>query len=240
MTRARALKQIIRDRAAKTGERYTTARRHILRGLNPTATAKAVAPQTKVSTKGGISDAKSIEKTGHDLAHWFAILDRFGAIDKGHTAATTMLQEKYTVPGWYVQGIVVAYERARGKRVMNQTCYGDFHVSVSKTVAATPSRVAILFSDAKQRKQWADRVDADLGKALAAGVKLKGITTRADGQARVRYKWDGMTVQFYMYPKPGDKTSVVVDHMDLSSQDAVESFRGRWKAALEALVEALK
>ena len=34
MTRARALKQVIRARAAKTGERYTTARRHILKELN--------------------------------------------------------------------------------------------------------------------------------------------------------------------------------------------------------------
>src|SRR5918995_5740301 len=34
MTRARALKQVIRARSAKTGERYTTARRHILRELN--------------------------------------------------------------------------------------------------------------------------------------------------------------------------------------------------------------
>ena len=33
MTRARALKQVIRARAAKTGERYTTARRHILKDL---------------------------------------------------------------------------------------------------------------------------------------------------------------------------------------------------------------
>ncbi|MDO8678523.1 MAG: hypothetical protein Q7R30_08170 [Acidobacteriota bacterium] len=35
MTRARALKQLIRDRAAKTGERYTTARRHILKAVPP-------------------------------------------------------------------------------------------------------------------------------------------------------------------------------------------------------------
>ena len=46
MTRARALKHTIRARAAKTGERYTTARRHVLRELNQRsepATAKAVA-----------------------------------------------------------------------------------------------------------------------------------------------------------------------------------------------------
>jgi hypothetical protein len=33
MTRAAALKKVIRARAAKTGERYTTARRHVLNEL---------------------------------------------------------------------------------------------------------------------------------------------------------------------------------------------------------------
>ena len=37
MTRARALKQAIRTRAAKTGERYTTARRHLLKIVAATA-----------------------------------------------------------------------------------------------------------------------------------------------------------------------------------------------------------
>src|SRR5262245_37661328 len=100
MTRSRALKQAIRARAAKTGERYTTARRHVLRELNPpkqdppAVAAKPATLETKVSTKGGLSDAKSIEKTGHNLAHWFDILDRFGAIEKGHTSATTHLYDE--------------------------------------------------------------------------------------------------------------------------------------------------
>ena len=34
MTRAKALKNVIRARAAKTGERYTTARRHVLSELS--------------------------------------------------------------------------------------------------------------------------------------------------------------------------------------------------------------
>src|SRR5688500_16342515 len=75
MTRARALKQLIRDRAAKTGERYTTARRHVLRVLPARAPvappAPPIRPAKPASTKGGLSDAKAIEKTGHDLAHWF-------------------------------------------------------------------------------------------------------------------------------------------------------------------------
>ena len=148
MTRARALKQVIRARAEKTGERYTAARRHVLRelnagtqidkpkGLSPRPASSPArpappAPPALPAPRGGLSDAKSIEKTGHDLAHWFAILDAFGGIEKGHTASTALLYDNYKVPGWYCQGIVVAYERARGKRVMNQRCDGAFEVSVS-------------------------------------------------------------------------------------------------------------
>ena len=99
MTRARALKQVIRARAAKTGERYTTARRHVLKDLQQrTAPRRLVLRSTTApraaaagSSKGSVSDAKSLEKTGHGLDHWFDVLDRFGAVEKGHTAAARHL-----------------------------------------------------------------------------------------------------------------------------------------------------
>src|SRR5688572_12825597 len=123
MTRARALKHVIRERAAKTGERYTTARRHVLAAVaRPVAPAPPVRPAPPPPTKGSVSDAKAIEKTGHGLDHWFAVLDRFNAIAKGHTAAARHLFDDHNVPGWYAQGITVAYERARGVRALNQRC----------------------------------------------------------------------------------------------------------------------
>lgn len=72
MTRARALKQVIRARGAKTGERYTTARRRVLRALQLTAPRKgrptdAGSKPVPVVTKGGLSDAKAREKTGYGL-----------------------------------------------------------------------------------------------------------------------------------------------------------------------------
>ena len=72
-----------------------------------------------------------------------------------------MLYEKYEVPRWYCQGIVAAYERARGKRVINQRCDGAFEVSESKVIGAkTPALVKAL-TDAKIRKEWS--IDADAG-----------------------------------------------------------------------------
>jgi hypothetical protein len=246
MTRARALKQTIRARAAKTGERYTTARRHILRELNQpkgaqgargAQSAKSAPP---VPTKGALSDAKTIEKTGHDLAYWFDVMDRFGGVEKGHTALTTHLYEKYQVPGWYCQGIVVSYERARGKRVLNQRCDGAFEVSVSKVFAAKVPAIVKAITDAKKRKEWAIDANTGLVNALEAGLKdpkSKGFVTRPDGLARYRYKWDGMTVQFYIVPK-GEKTNVTVSTMKLPGADSVDTYRAMWKAALAALQSA--
>jgi uncharacterized protein YndB with AHSA1/START domain len=244
MTRARALKQIIRERAAKTGERYTTARRHVLAAVapRPVAPAPPVRPVPPAPTKGSVSDAKAIEKTGHGLDHWFAVLDRFNAVAKGHTAAARHLFDDHNVPGWYAQGITVAYERARGVRALNQRCDGEFEVSVSKVIAAGTAKVIKAFTDTRVRKRWIGNVDATLAEALTAAVTSKaskGFVLRADGQARFRYKWDGSIVQFYLYPKPGGKVSLVVQHTKLAGADAVAEHRAQWKTAFAALARTV-
>ena len=56
-------------------------------------------------------------------------------------------------------------------------------------------------------------------KALEAGLndpKSKGFVMKPNGEARYRYKWDGMTVQFNLYPKGPGKTSIVASQQKLS------------------------
>lgn len=245
MTRARALKHVIRARAAKTGERYTTARRFVLleRQKEKAAAAPEPSPAAKsASPRGAISDAAVIKKTGQDLAYWYDVLDRFGAVAKGHTAAARHLYEEHGVPGWYSQGITVSYERARGVRAVNQRCDGDFEVSASKVMTADAKTFVKAFTDARRRGSWAKGLDAGLTKALATGLadkKSKGFVIRPDGMARFRYKWDGTTVQLYAYPKAGGKLNVTVQHTRLPNGDAVEPYRKQWKAALAALAAEL-
>jgi hypothetical protein len=245
MTRARALKQTIRARAAKTGERYTTARRHVLRELNqaPTQIDKpaGLSPQLKAvpkTTKGAISDASVLKKTGHDLAHWFAVLDKFGAVEKGHTASARHLYETHGVDGWYAQGITVSYERERGVRGVNQRCDGAWEVSVSKTITATTAQLVKAFTDTRKRNNWIGEADSKLASAMAEGVadkKSKGFVVRPDGLARFRYRWDGTIVQLYAYPKPGGKLALTVQHTRLADGDAVERYRGQWKTVFTLL-----
>jgi hypothetical protein len=240
MTRARALKQVIRARAAKTGERYTTARRHILRELNqqPAATERVAAPVKKKTTKGAISDASAVKNTGRDLAHWYAVLDAFGAVEKGHTAAARHLNQVHGVSGWYSQGITVSYERERGVRGINQRCDGAWEVSVSKTIAASTPQLVKAFTDARRRNQWIAEADRELARVMTKGLadkKSKGWVVRPDGLARFRYKWGATIVQLYAYPKPGGKIALTVQHTRLADADAVERYRGQWKAAFGLL-----
>ena len=246
MTRARALKQVIRARAAKTGERYTTARRHVMASLAVKTSvalkpggsvARTDVPQPRAS-KGGVSDAKSRERTGHSLDHWFTVLDRFGGVEKGHTASARHLHDAHDVPGWYAQGITVAYERARGVRTVNQRCDGEYEVSVSKVLTASTADVVKALTDARLRRRWTKGVDAQLATALSTSLDSpasKGIVMRADGQGRHRYKWAGTTVQLYLLPKAGGKLSLVATNSKLADAAMVESRRAQWRTALNAL-----
>jgi len=249
MTRARALKQIIRDRAGKTGERYTTARRHVLHELRiqpPSTVAPAAphrAPVNAATPKGQVSDAKAREKTGHGLDHWFAVLDAFGGVSRGHTALARHLFADHGVPSWYCQGITVAYERAHGARAVNQRCDGEYEVSVSKVLAATPRDVARALTDPKRRKHWTPGVDAQLVKALAGGLSgpsAKGVIVRPDGQGRFRYKWGETSVQGMLLPKPGGKVSLVVTNSTLADGAMVERRRALWRTALGAIAAFVK
>jgi hypothetical protein len=248
MTRARALKTVIRDRVAKTGERYTTARRHVLKSLPPKSSGASTPVPTSppstpaASSKGGLSDAKSREKTGHGLDHWFAVLDTFDGVAKGHTAAARHLYDAHGVDGWYAQGITVAYERARGVRAVNQRCDGEYEVSASKVVSATTRDIVKAFADRRERRSWTDGIDADLAGALSSALSArtaKGFTVKPNGQAHVRFKWNDTTVLVQLWPKPKGKVSVTVTNGKLASAEMVEERRRKWRAALASLATFL-
>ncbi len=185
-----------------------------------------------------MSDAAFVKRTGHALDHWFAVLDRFGAVEKGHTAAARHLADDHKVDGWYAQGITVSYERARGVRVTNQRVDGAFEVSATKTITASSKAAAKAFTDARTRQAWLGDADPALAKALVQGLadkKSKGVVIRPDGLVRFRYKWDSTTVQFYISPKAGGKMIVSVQHTKLANAAAVDTYRKQWKTALTAL-----
>jgi hypothetical protein len=237
MTQTKKLKKSVRARARKTGESYTAARRQVLQSRNKLAERAPRARPATSKAKGAVSDAAVLKKTGHGLAHWFAVLEAYDPKAKGHTDRALFLYEEHGVPGWHAQGITVAYERERGLRVMNQTCDGDFEVSVSKTLPVSVEEVAAAIGDARRRATWLKSADDGLRRALEAafrGPKAKQVTIKDVNYARLRYPWDGGAVEIRIYGKKSG-ASVVADNKSLPRAEIVEQRRAQWKNALESL-----
>ena len=81
MTRDKARKRAIRTRMAKTGERYTAARRHLARAER--------LPDVEL----GQSDASVRKATGRGWAHWLRVLDDWGGTEHNHTEIARYLRE---------------------------------------------------------------------------------------------------------------------------------------------------
>jgi hypothetical protein len=216
MTRDKAQKRATRARMGKTGERYSAARRHVVK------------PREELRAEDlGQSDANVRQNTGKGWREWFRILDARGAKERTHTEIVRYLMEQHGVPGWWAQSVTVGYERSRGMRAKYQSVAGFFQVSVSKTFPVGVGKLFKVFAEAPQRNRWLDRGTLKVRKTL------KNRSVRfdfRDGTSRVVVSFD---------PKGRSKTTVAVQHERLPDARAVEEMRGMWKDHLERLAKML-
>ena len=181
MTVKKSLKGRVRARMAKTGERYTAARRQLIdrAGADDAASvgvaggapelatsveraeetgeavrsAEETAPTGGVVHNPGMSDAAIRRGTGRGWDEWLAVLDAWGGTSRTHPEIATYLCEVQGVDDWWAQGVTVGYERARGMRAVGQLPDG-YGTSASKTVAVPVARLYEAFVDPALRARW--------------------------------------------------------------------------------------
>ena len=192
MTRARALKQAIRARAAKTGERYTTARRHVLNDLCPrpvrrpaqsAAPAKAAAaPQLP---KAACPTPRPREKTGHGLDHWFEVLDfrrrREGPYGLGATLERGS-QHRRLVRRRHHRRV----RTGPGARASIQRTSGEYEVSASKVIAAEKRDRYRGVHGGSSPAAWLAGVDAGLMPRARRGARKTRRPRRSSSERTVR------------------------------------------------------
>lgn len=227
MTTDKARKRAVRSRMTKTGERYAAARRHVV-AAPPSDAAPAPAPDLPARAPGdpGWSDETIVKGTGHDWAHWLALLDGWGAMDRTHTEIARWLAATQDISGWWAQTVTVGYERARGRRAVHQTARG-FEVSVSKTIRAPRARVWAWLTDPDRRTAWVE-----------PGV-LQPTTTREPVGARFAVVGTASVVEAFLDAKTDDRTTVTVTARKLQDGEDVERQRGVWRARLGLLDAAV-
>jgi hypothetical protein len=220
MTRQKSLKREVRARMAKTGERYTAARRHVVQH-NPESPPPALAPDMPVA------DASLRQKTGRGWDEWLSVLDEWGTTTRTHSETARWLMEDHGVDGWWAQSVTVGYERARGLRAKHQTS-GGFSVGATRTVGATAERASSAFTEPALRAQW-------LGDAA-----IRERTSRQGRSARFDWLADGSRVVVDFDAKGPAKTTISVQHERLPDAASAEAMKSYWRERLRVLKELLE
>jgi uncharacterized protein YndB with AHSA1/START domain len=253
VTKHKAEKRAVRERMAKTGERYTTARHYLLdlhhvetengivgasaaeaelRLPDPETTAAAPAAASAEATapawveQPGMSDEAILRNTGKTWAEWFALLDHWGATERTHAEIARHVYETSDISGWWAQGVTVGYERARGMRKRHERPDG-FSVNASKTVAAPVERLFAAFVDDSLRDQW-----------LEPGT-LRLRTSQPERSARFDIVATGTVLTANFTAKGESKASVQLQELKIATEDDVESRKTLWKASLNRLAAML-
>lgn len=216
MTTQESFKKRVRARMARTGERYTTARR-------------ALQAKAADSTRSWVSDPEMGDEaiangTGHRWDHWCDLIDSWGVEEWDHASVANRIEAEHPVNGWWAQCITVGYERITGLRLPNQMADGTFTANKSKTVRADGIKLRELLLDDDHRDDlFPDQPTELRSRPTAKAVRLgldPGVATIELGELA-----DG-------------RTKVVVQHTKLPTVDEVERWKFWWAEWLDALDEA--
>lgn len=216
MTERKSFKREVRARMAKTGERYTTARRQLEAKRPPDP-----APEL-------VTSARAVEQaTGRSWDAWFVALDDWGARGRPHREIARHLRDELAVGAWWAQAITAGYERSRGLRATHQRADGGYAVGVSKTVAAPVERLFAAVVDPGLRARWL--TDGQLAERTVAPPRS------------ARFDWgDGRTRVAFWFTAKGDARSTVgVEHERLADADEAAQAKAAWKARLMRLADVL-
>jgi hypothetical protein len=168
-----------------------------------------------------MSELAVIAKTGKGWDAWFDLLDKLGAMRMDHKSIVKLLGDKYRVGPWWRQMVAVEYERARGRRAVNQKGSG-YSVSVSRTMLADVPAMYLAAADARRRHRWFPK----------GVVKVTSLTENK----YFRSAWNGeQRLEINFYARPGGKAQIVVQVDRLADEAAVERERQAWKKALVKL-----
>ena len=231
MTTQKLFKRRVRERMAKTGERYAAARQHLAQRRDQIDAGKpAPIDDDRPDLAGAMelaSDAKLHEATGRFWLEWISILDAWGARRHSHTEIAEYLRSEQAVPSWWTQTVTTGYERARGLRAKHQQADG-FTVYASKTVGAPLDVLFDAFVDDGTRRGW----------LRDGGMSLRN--SQPDKVARFDWAGDASRVEVTFESKGDARATAHVAHSRLPDAATGDAAKAAWRSRLAALKSALE
>lgn len=168
-----------------------------------------------------MSDEAVKAKTGKTWQEWFSLLDLAGARKMSHQEIVKLLNSKHDVGPWWCQMVTVNYEQQRGLRAAHQRPDG-YQISVSRTLDVSVAQLFKAFASEKSRSAWLQE-------------ELKVRKTNPNKSMRATWKDGKTSLEINFYPKPNDRSQVVVQHGKLPNAAAAAKMKTYWAKALERL-----
>ncbi len=180
-----------------------------------------------------ISDDAVATATGRTWPQWFELLERWGAKELGHAQIAKRIAEETGTSGWWSQMVTVRYEQHIGRRVVGQTCEGDFQTSVSRTV---PSDLDAAWHAVVHALWLGSAAKWEEGARFEADCPIEVRTVKPAKMLRFwRFTQDGRsTVEVDFQPRASG-TSVRFREHKMASEELVAPAKARWGRALEVI-----
>ena len=222
MTTHESFKRRIRERMAKTGERYGAARRALLPDApSPGAREWAVAPT--------VEDAAVRTATGRGWDEWTDGILAGPGRGARHADVAAWLREQHGVDPWWAQSVTVGVERILGIRLPGQMPDGTFTISRSRTIDADAALLRSVWDDDHERGQILPGLTTV--RRSRAGVKVPRYTASdADGEVGT------LTLAI---EEVGGRARVVLTHDGITALREADGWKDFWSLWLDDLAAAL-
>ncbi len=186
-------------------------------------------PAEAAKERSVITDKVVVPKTGKTIQEWFTVLDQNGGkeLDAHGIYALIASIEGLKPLGEWNQGLLTTtYQWDRGLRQRGEKADG-FEISVSKTLAVSVEMLYAAWLDDGLRAKW-----------LPDNITI----TKSTENKSVRVLWsDGATrLSVDFYPKGGDKSEMVVQHLKIPDAEMAAAMKEYWAERLNSLKSTLE
>lgn len=173
----------------------------------------------------------SIEKaTNKSWEQWISELDESGARELSHTDLARKLYDELNGslenPGWWAQGITVAYEQHIGKRMPGQLANGLFELAVSKT--AEMSRDELFEKVVK----WFEKQNE-----LNGSESLKQRSSKTPKRSTWRCDFADGSKFSATVEESKEKSKLILTHTAVPTKEEADEWKEFWRNIADKLIE---
>ena len=224
MTTQESFKRRVRQRMAKTGERYAAARRTLIEQAEARAACQSEPRRRVWVSEPEVGNAAVVEGTGRSWDDWVDLIeawpDRPEGHADGHPAVAAHLEAAHHLDGWWAQTVTVGFERITGLRLPYQRPDGTFTAGKSRTVDVDHDALRHALLDDDDRRQLFPGQHTELrSKPSAKAIRLA----------------IGPGVALISLTPHNTRTKVSVNHERIPTYDEVEEWKFYWTEWLTAL-----